>query len=50
MIFEKLYNREIDVLNLVKKRLETKKGLLLTYLNQHCFNIYNSNNCKLKYF
>ncbi|MFC2102926.1 WecB/TagA/CpsF family glycosyltransferase [Bacteroidota bacterium] len=43
MIFEKLYNLESDVLTLVEKRHKEKEGLLLTYFNQHCYNIYNSN-------
>ena len=43
MIFDKLYKREIDVLNLVDKNLKSKNRLTLTYINPHCFNIYNSN-------
>lgn len=43
MIFEKLYKSEIDVLQLVKDALENRRSLNLTYLNQNCFNVYNSN-------
>lgn len=43
MIFDKLYKREIDVLELIDKTLKTGNRSLLTYLNQHCFNLYNSN-------
>ena len=43
MIFNKLYKREADVLNLVDRSLKSKSSLTLTYMNQHCFNIYCSN-------
>jgi len=43
MILDKLYKSESDVLNLVDQSLKTDSGLTLTYMNQHCFNIYCSN-------
>jgi N-acetylglucosaminyldiphosphoundecaprenol N-acetyl-beta-D-mannosaminyltransferase len=43
MIFNKLIKNESEVLKLVENALSFKNNLLLTYLNQHCFNIYNSN-------
>jgi len=43
MIFDKLYKNEADVLNQIDSSLISKKCRKLTYLNQHCFNIYNSN-------
>ncbi|MCW8810336.1 MAG: WecB/TagA/CpsF family glycosyltransferase [Ignavibacteriaceae bacterium] len=46
MIFNKLIKREADVFQLVVDSLEIQQGILLTYFNQHCFNIYNTN---LKY-
>jgi len=44
MIFDKMYKHEIEVLELINKSIKTKSRLILTYLNQHCFNIYNSRN------
>ena len=43
MIFNKLIKQEKDVINLITKHLKDQKHFLVTYLNQHCFNIYNSN-------
>jgi N-acetylglucosaminyldiphosphoundecaprenol N-acetyl-beta-D-mannosaminyltransferase len=47
MIFSKLIKKESDVLTLIKTATkmhsQVSSGLLLTYLNQHCFNIYNEN-------
>jgi len=43
MILDKLYKNENDVLCLVDKSLKLKSGLILTYMNQHCFNVFNSN-------
>jgi len=44
MIFDLLYKSETEVLNLVEQTLKSKERLTLTYFNQHCFNIYNSDN------
>ncbi len=43
MIFNKLYKQENGVIDLIERALSTRSKLLITYLNQHCFNIYNSN-------
>ena len=43
MIFFKLYKTENDVLDLIDRTFENNSGYLLTYFNQHCFNIYISN-------
>jgi len=43
MIFDKLYKNENDVLDLIDRTFENNSGYLLTYFNQHCFNIFNSN-------
>jgi N-acetylglucosaminyldiphosphoundecaprenol N-acetyl-beta-D-mannosaminyltransferase len=44
MIFNKLLTDPKDVLHKVLDSIERKESLLLTYLNQHCFNIYCKNN------
>lgn len=43
MILDRLYKNETDVLYLIEKSLQNRNSLLLTYFNQHCFNIYSSN-------
>jgi N-acetylglucosaminyldiphosphoundecaprenol N-acetyl-beta-D-mannosaminyltransferase len=42
MIINKLITSESEVLLLIEKALRNKNNLTLTYFNQHCFNIYNS--------
>ena len=42
MPFEKLIRNEEKVLQFVKSSLSTDSSKLLTYFNQHCFNIYFS--------
>src|SRR3972149_5082545 len=44
MILNKLLTDPKDVLHKVLDSIERKESLLLTYLNQHCFNIYCKNN------
>jgi N-acetylglucosaminyldiphosphoundecaprenol N-acetyl-beta-D-mannosaminyltransferase len=44
MIFNKLLTDPKDVLQKVLESIQRKEPLLLTYLNQHCFNIYCRNN------
>ena len=43
MIFNKIIKNESEVINIVTDSLSSNQKLLLTYLNQHCFNIYYSN-------
>ena len=43
MIFNKLLMNPADVLEIVIDSITTKKSLLLSYFNQHCFNIYYQN-------
>jgi len=43
MIFNKLIKQETGVFQLVVDSLESQKGISLTYLNQHCYNIYKHN-------
>lgn len=43
MILNKVLTNQNDVLNKVLGSLDKQESLLLTYLNQHCFNIYISN-------
>ena len=43
MLFKKIIKNESEVLNIVTDSLSSNENLLLTYLNQHCFNIYYSN-------
>ena len=43
MLFNKIIKNESEVLNFVIDSLSSNKNLLLTYLNQHCFNIYQTN-------
>lgn len=43
MLFDKIIKTETKVLEIVTNELTNKENLILTYLNQHCFNIYNSN-------
>lgn len=42
-IFDTLIVTENEILSLVDSHLNNHRKLLLTYLNQHCFNIYCSN-------
>jgi len=41
MLFDKLVKNENEALRIVADALSDNKHLILTYLNQHCFNIYN---------
>lgn len=41
MIFNKALTNPSDVLNKVLNSLDIQESLLLTYFNQHCFNIYS---------
>jgi N-acetylglucosaminyldiphosphoundecaprenol N-acetyl-beta-D-mannosaminyltransferase len=43
MILDKVLTSPNDVLHKVLDSIDEQKSLLLTYLNQHCFNIYSSN-------
>ena len=43
MILDKVLTNSSDVLHKVLNSLNAPESLLLTYLNQHCFNIYISN-------
>jgi N-acetylglucosaminyldiphosphoundecaprenol N-acetyl-beta-D-mannosaminyltransferase len=43
MLFNKIIKNESEVINIVIDSLSSNQKLLLTYLNQHCFNIYYSN-------
>jgi len=43
MLFNKIIKNESEVINIVTDSLSSNQKLLLAYLNQHCFNIYNSN-------
>jgi N-acetylglucosaminyldiphosphoundecaprenol N-acetyl-beta-D-mannosaminyltransferase len=43
MIFGKLIKREEDVIHLIAESLKHQNNILITYFNQHSFNIYNSN-------
>ena len=43
MIFNKALTNPGDVLNKVLNSLDIQESLLLTYFNQHCFNIYSCN-------
>jgi N-acetylglucosaminyldiphosphoundecaprenol N-acetyl-beta-D-mannosaminyltransferase len=43
MILNKLLTDQREVINKVTDSIDGQQSLLLTYLNQHCFNIYNSN-------
>jgi len=43
MLFEKVITNELIVLDLIKSSLGKHNSILLTYLNQHCFNIYSTN-------
>lgn len=42
MIFDKLITDEEQVIQLVSESIERETGCLITYFNQHCFNIYSS--------
>lgn len=44
MIFNKLLLSTDEVINKILESAERKEQLLLTYLNQHCFNLYHRNN------
>jgi len=41
MLFDKLIKSENEALRIVADALSDNKQLILTYLNQHCFNIYH---------
>lgn len=41
MIFDKILKDDQSVLNLIKEFNNSGHNLLLTYFNQHCFNIFN---------
>lgn len=43
MILSKLIRSEEKVIRFILDSLKYRKPVLLTYLNQHCFNIYNKN-------
>ena len=43
MIFNKLLSNPKDILQKVLESIQRKESLLLTYLNQHCFNVYCKN-------
>jgi len=43
MNFDKIINSQIDVFNHVKRSITANSSTLLTYFNQHCFNIYYKN-------
>jgi N-acetylglucosaminyldiphosphoundecaprenol N-acetyl-beta-D-mannosaminyltransferase len=43
MIFNKLLTDPKDVVLKVLESIEREESLLLTYFNQHCFNVYNCN-------
>ena len=43
MIFNKVLTNPNDVLYKVLDSIDERESLLLTYFNQHCFNIYSSN-------
>ncbi|MBK7378614.1 MAG: WecB/TagA/CpsF family glycosyltransferase [Ignavibacteriales bacterium] len=42
-IFDKLIVTEKEILSQIDSHLKNRQKLLITYLNQHCFNIYSSN-------
>jgi N-acetylglucosaminyldiphosphoundecaprenol N-acetyl-beta-D-mannosaminyltransferase len=42
MIFNKIIKNPKEVLNLSHDSFNQKSNILLTYINQHCFNIYSS--------
>jgi len=42
MLFNKLVKNENEVLEIVANALADEEHIILTYLNQYCFNIYNS--------
>lgn len=44
MIFNRLITDPHKVVNEVREAIDEQKLLLLTYLNQHCYNVYCSNN------
>jgi N-acetylglucosaminyldiphosphoundecaprenol N-acetyl-beta-D-mannosaminyltransferase len=43
MIFNKLLTDSEQILQIVSSSIREHQSLLLTYFNQHCFNIYNKN-------
>jgi len=43
MLFERLITDKSRILDLIASNLSKKSGLLLTYFNQHCFNLYVTN-------
>lgn len=43
MLFDKILISKTDVLKLITSNLGQRKRVLLTYMNQHCFNIYCTN-------
>ena len=42
-IFDKIIKKTDDVREVISKGINSKEKICLTYLNQHCFNIYNAN-------
>lgn len=43
MIFSKIIKDDLSLLNLIKGFDNKNENLLLTYFNQHCYNIYKTN-------
>ena len=43
MLFERLITDESAILDLIKSSISNHNHILLTYLNQHCFNFYSTN-------
>ena len=43
MLFERLMTDESAILDLIKSSISNHNHMLLTYLNQHCFNVYSTN-------
>ena len=41
-IFDKLIVTENEILSQIDSHLKKHQNLLITYLNQHCFNIYST--------
>lgn len=39
-ILDKLISSDYEVIKLVQNSIKNREKLLLTYLNQHCFNVY----------
>ena len=43
MIFNKLITDESAIIDLIKANIKRNNRLLVTYLNQNCFNVYSHN-------